>query len=147
MKKVVATGGGFDPLHIGHIRLFNAAKRLGDTLVVILNSDDFLIRKKGYVFMTYHERWEVIVNLKSVDFVIECIDKDQTVAKTLEMLKPDIFAKGGDKNIDNIPESEREVCKRLGIKIVSLVGGRKVQSSSQLIENIIKHYEKRTHKN
>ena len=145
--KTVATCGGFDPIHIGHIRLFNAARKLGDRLVVILNSDAFLIKKKGYAFMPWAERREIIINLKSVDWVIECVDRDQTVARTLELIKPDILAKGGDRNIDNIPKSERDVCKRLGIEVVSLVGGEKVQSSSQLVENVIRNYEKRTHKN
>ena len=147
MKKVVVTSGGFDPIHIGHIRLFNEAKKLGDELVVILNSDNFLMNKKGYVFMSYAQRREIIENFRSVNRIVKCIDKDQTVAKTLELIKPDIFAKGGDRNIDNIPVGEREICKKLNIKVVSLVGGEKVQSSSQLIENIEKRYEKRTYKN
>ena len=135
---IVATGGGFDPLHIGHIRLFKAAKKLGTKLIVILNSDRFLIEKKGYVFMPFEERKEIIENLKDIDVVIDCIDGDQSVARTLKQIQPDIFAKGGDRNIDNIPEAERKVCKELGIKVVSLVGGTKVQSSSDLVNRLNK---------
>ena len=143
MKKTVVVSGGFDPLHIGHIRYFNEARKLGDELVVILNSDNFLIEKKGYVFMPWSERREIIANLRSVDWVVDCIDKDQTVIKTLELLKPAIFAKGGDRMRENIPEVA--VCERLGIKMVFGVGGKKVQSSSQLAEKM--KNEKRAHKN
>ena len=134
--KVVAVSGGFDPVHIGHIRYFKEAKKLGDRLIVILNSDEFLIKKKGYVFMPYKERKEIIENIKYVDKVVKCIDKDETVNKTLSLLKPDIFAKGGDRTIDNIPE--RKVCERLGIKMAFNVGGPKAQSSSWLVNRIIK---------
>ncbi len=133
---VVAVSGGFDPPHFGHIRYFRDAKKLGDKLMVILNTDAFLKRKKGYVFMPFEERKELVESIEYVDEVIECIDKDQTVCKTLELIKPDIFAKGGDRTIDNIPE--REVCERFKIKMIFGVGGEKVQSSSELLKN----YEK-----
>jgi len=128
---VVAVSGGFDPIHIGHIEMLNQARKLGDKLVVILNSDRFLKNKKGYVFMKFKERKAIIENIKSVDKVIPCIDKDQTVCKTLEKLKPDIFANGGDRTRDNIPEVA--VCKKLGIKMIFNVGGKKIQSSSWLV--------------
>lgn len=131
---VVAVSGGFDPLHSGHIKMFNNAKKLGDKLIVILNSDKFLIKKKGYIFMGIKERKKIIENIKAVDKVILCIDKDQTVRKTLERIKPDIFANGGDRARDNIPE--KEVCDRLGIKLVFNVGGKKIQSSSRLVNKI-----------
>ncbi len=131
---IVATSGGYDPLHIGHIRCFKEAKKLGDKLIVILNSDKFLKKKKGYVFMPYKERKEIIESVKYVDKVVGCVDKDQTVCKTLELLKPDIFAKGGDRNLKNIPE--KEVCERLGIKMVFNVGGGKIQSSSWLVDKL-----------
>lgn len=127
----VVVSGGFDPLHIGHIKYFRDAKKLGDKLIVILNTDDFLKKKKGYVFMPFEERKEVVENIRYVEEVVECIDKDQTVCKTLEFLKPHIFAKGGDRTLDNIPE--REICEKLSIKMVFGVGGEKIQSSSWLI--------------
>ena len=133
-KIVVAVSGGFDPLHIGHIRYFKEAKKLGDELVVILNTDNFLIEKKGYFFMTYDQRLELIENYEHiVDRVVKCIDEDQTVCKTLASLKPSIFAKGGDRTLENIPE--REVCEKLGIKMLFGVGGKKIQSSSWLLKN------------
>ena len=131
---VVVVSGGFDPLHVGHIRMFNEAKKLGDRLVVILNSDIFLIEKKGYVFIKFKERKEILENIKSVDKVVPSIDKDQTICKTLERLKPDIFVNGGDRTMDNIPE--KEICKRTGIKMVFSVGGKKIQSSSWLVKKL-----------
>lgn len=132
-KIVVAVSGGFDPLHVGHVKYFNEAKNLGNKLVVILNTDEWLQNKKGYVFMSFNERKEILENLRSVDEVIKCIDRDNTVIKTLMILKPDIFAKGGDRTVENTPE--QEICQKLGIKIVFGVGGNKVQSSSWLIDS------------
>jgi cytidyltransferase-like protein len=138
-KVVVAVCGGFDPIHVGHIRHFKEAKSLGDELVVILNSDDWLRRKKGYVFMPFKDRKEIIESIRYVDRVVPYVeDQTGTVAKTLEKLKPDIFAKGGDRTISNIPKSEIETCRRLGIKIVEGVGGEKIESSSWLLEDAIK---------
>jgi len=136
--KVVVVCGGYDPVHIGHIRQFKAAKALGDKLVVILNSDEWLTRKRGYVFMPYEERKEVLESIRYVDEVVSCIDKDNTVTLSLERLKPDIFAKGGDRTPDNMPKTEIETCRKLGIKIVYGVGGRKMQSSSWLLDRIKK---------
>lgn len=128
--------GGFDPLHKGHVRYLKEAKKLGDVLFVILNSDKFLIKKKGYNFMSFAERKEILEELKCVDSVVKCIDKDQTVCETLKLWKPDIFAKGGDRFYNNVPE--RHVCKELGIEMIFNVGGGKIQSSSDLVEAIPK---------
>lgn len=135
-KVVVAVCGGFDPIHVGHIKHFRDAKKLGDILVVMLNTDDWLTKKKGYIFMSFEERKEIIESIRYVDKVTPVIDTNGSVAKTLEQLKPNIFAKGGDRTLDNIPESELNVCERLGIKIVFGVGGGKVQSSSWLIDKM-----------
>ena len=136
-KIIVAVSGGFDPIHIGHIRYFKEARKLGDKLVVILNTDEFLIKKKGYVFMPFEERKEILESIRWVDEVIPSIDKDQTVCRTLAELKPDIFAKGGDRTLENIPE--RTVCERLGIKMVFGVGGGKFQSSSWLLNKFLEN--------
>jgi len=133
-KRVVATSGGFDPIHIGHIKLLREAKKLGDKLVVLLNTDDWLKKKKGLVFMPYNERKEIIESIKYVDEVVPVIDENGTVAETLAQLKPDIFAKGGDRRAENMPKKELETCQKLRIKIVYNVGGKKIQSSSWLID-------------
>jgi cytidyltransferase-like protein len=138
-KIVVAVCGGFDPIHVGHIRHFKAAKALGDELVVILNSDDWLRRKKGYIFMPFEDRKEIIESIRYVDRVIPYVqDETGSVAKTLEQIKPDVFAKGGDRTISNIPKLEIETCRRLCIKVVEGVGGGKIESSSWLVKDVIK---------
>ncbi len=128
---VVATSGYFNPLHIGHLRCLQAAKKLGTKLVVIINSDDQVRVKGSAAFMPEKERMEIVKALKPVDEIVLSVDKDLTVCKSLELVKPDIFAKGGDRTLDNIPEVP--VCEKLGIKMVFGVGGGKVQSSSWLI--------------
>ena len=133
----VATSGYFDILHEGHIELFEQAKALGDRLIVILNTDKQSILKKGFVFMTQESRKKIIESIKWVDEVVYSIDEDTTQCKTLEMLKPNIFAKGGDRTKEEIPEAE--ICKQLGIKIVDGLGG-KVQASSDLLEKFYKNY-------
>ncbi len=140
MKKkgrVVAVSGGWDPLHIGHIRLFNAAKKLGSELVVIINNDNWLHTKKGYSFMSESERKELIEALRAVDRVVltshQKGDTDRSVCRELRQLKPDLFANGGDRQADNIPEYD--LCKELGIEMVFGLGrGGKIQSSSWLLE-------------
>jgi len=134
MKKrlvTVAVSGAFDPIHVGHVRYIREAAKLGDRLVVILNGDDFLLRKKGFVFRPFEDRKEILENIKGVDEVIASIDEDQTVCKTLEMVKPDIFAKGGDRTgPENIPEVE--TCRKIGSKLVTNVGGGQIRSDSDL---------------
>lgn len=138
MKKVVAVSGGFDPVHIGHIRMFQEAKKLGDELVVILNNDNWLTDKKGKPFMSQEERKEVIEAIKGVDRVVitdhKPGDPDRSVCRTLAKIKPHVFANGGDRKPDGDPVPEVALCKELNIKLVYNVGvGGKVQSSSWLI--------------
>ena len=136
---VVAVSGGFDPVHIGHVRMFSEAKKLGDKLVVILNNDNWITKKKGGAFMPDHERKEVIEALAMVDKVIVSLHPenpaDMSVCKELELLRPDIFANGGDrKNENDIPEAA--VCKQYNIEMVFNVGkGGKIQSSSWLLDH------------
>jgi cytidyltransferase-like protein len=132
-EKIVTVSGGFDPVHIGHIRMIREASKLGK-LIVILNNDAFLIRKKGRAFMPLEERKEILENIKGVDSVFISIDEDDSVCKSLEAIKPDIFANGGDRK-DESEIREADVCKRLGIEMVFNVGGGKIQSSSWLIES------------
>ena len=133
-KITVMVSGGFDPIHIGHIKMFEEAKKLGDKLVVIVNSDRFLKTKKGYAFMTLKERMMIIKSISCVDEVIRCCDSDQTVCRTLTVHRPDIFANGGDRKKGNIPEYD--VCKRFGIEMRFNVGGSKQQSSSKLVKAV-----------
>ena|SRR3990167_582948 len=127
----VAASGYFDPLHIGHLEYLARAKDCGDNLIVIVNNDRQTTLKKGRPFMNEDERLAIIQSLRWVDSVSLSIDKDLSVCKSLARLKPDIFAKGGDRTIDNIPE--RETCEKLGIKIITGLG-KKRQSSSVLVE-------------
>ena len=137
--KTVVVSGGFDPVHIGHLQLFEEAKKLGDHLIVIVNSDKFLEEKKNFVFMPLIERKQIILGFSCVDEVIDSIDEDHTVRKTLQKLstnrKIDIFANGGDrKNLEDIPEYE--ICKKNKIEMIFDVGGGKIQSSSDLTKTI-----------
>jgi cytidyltransferase-like protein len=128
--KIVAVSGGFDPVHIGHVRMFKDAASMGK-LVVILNTDDFLLRKKGYIFMPLDERREIIESIKYVDRTVVSVDDDDSVCKTLAMLKPDVFANGGDR-ASRSDIRETEICGELGIEMVFGIGGDKIQSSSEL---------------
>ena len=139
---VVAVSGGFDPVHIGHVRLFERAKALGDKLVVILNNDNWLKKKKHHIFMPQHERAEVIAALKAVDEVVvtnhpENAD-DMTVSDALRQIRPHIFANGGDRPEATHPPKEVAVCKEIGTEMVFNIGdGGKVQSSSWLLERYL----------
>lgn len=135
-KIVVAVSGGFDPIHPGHVRLFKDAKALGDKLIVILNNDNWVRAKKGYVFMSAKERKEVIQSIRYVDEVFITKHKhdpeDMSVTEALREIRPDIFANGGDRTRKNVPEDA--VCSRIGCKMAFNVGtGGKIQSSSELV--------------
>ena len=142
-KKVVITSGFFNPLHIGHINLIKEAKKLGDFLVVIVNSDEQVKIKGSIPFMPEQERIEIIKALRYADDVILAVDKDKTVAETLIAIAKKypgselFFAKGGDRNSGNIPENEVKACKDFNITVINNVGGNKVQSSSWLLNNTV----------
>ena len=141
-KKIVAVSGGFDPIHIGHVRMFEEAKKFGDHLVVILNNDNWLRAKKGYVFMGEKERKEVIKALRMVDevFVTKHAKNpnDMSVCRELRLVRPHVFANGGDRRPDVDPVPEVGVCKEIACKMVYNVGpGGKVQSSSWLLANYL----------
>jgi len=135
---IVMVSGGFDPIHIGHIRYFQAAKKLGDKLVVVINNDHWYKVKGRPVFMPDKERKEIIEAIGCVDKVIlsghKKGTKDISVCEEIKKIKPNIFANGGDRFSHNIPEYK--LCKELGIKMVFNVGhGGKVRSSSELLNN------------
>lgn len=135
MKIVIATGG-FDPIHSGHIAYLRAAKELGDWLLVGINSDAWLERKKGRAFMPFAERENILYNIKSVDAVYGFDDSDGSACQLLEWVKKQfpyaefVFANGGDRTKENIPEMSVE-----GIEFVFGVGGEdKANSSSWILE-------------
>tara|TARA_R110002110_G_scaffold213236_7_gene426445 strand:- start:1748 stop:2212 length:465 start_codon:yes stop_codon:yes gene_type:complete len=130
---VVAVSGGFDPIHVGHVQMILDAGRGGSEVLIIANSDEWLMRKKGYVFMPFEERAEILRAIKGVAHVSHVDDSDGTVCEALRRLKPREFANGGDRKSDNVPEVQ--VCKELGIYMRWNVGGGKVQSSSELVKN------------
>ena len=127
---------------MGHVELMERAKELGDVLVVIVNNDEQVKVKGSIPFMSEEERVKLIKGLRYPDEVFLSIDKDASVSKSLEQVCKKypgkvFFAKGGDRNIGNIPETEREVCERFGVKVINNVG-EKIQSSSWLLKNVVK---------
>lgn len=144
-KIVVAVSGGFDPLHIGHVELFEEAKKLGDQLVVIVNNDNWLRAKKRHIFMSQKERKKILEALRVVDKVILTTHpknpKDMSVCRELEKIKPDIFANGGDRTKKNIPEVA--TCEKIHCRMVFGVGpSGKMQSSSWLLSDYVKKISK-----
>ena len=125
--------GGFDPVHAGHIRMIRDAANFGD-VIIIANSDDWLFRKKGFVFMTFDQRAEILNAIKGVILVDSVDDTDGTVCEAIRRHEPTFFANGGDRRKTNTPEVD--VCKELGIKLLWGVGGdKKLASSSDLVQN------------
>ena len=131
MRKIMVSGG-FDPIHVGHVRMILDASKYGD-VIVVANSDDWLLRKKGYIFMPWEERAEIIESIRGVAKVHRVDDEDNTVCEAILRLKPDAFANGGDRKGNNTPEVA--LCEDLGIKLLWNIGGEKIQSSSELVSN------------
>lgn len=134
-RKIVLCTGGFDPIHRGHIDYFNAARALGDMLVVGVNSDAWLIRKKGSAFMPLDDRITIIQNLRMVSHCILFNDDNDTALdaiKNVQMIYPTdhiIFANGGDrKSLDMLPERSAK-----NVEFVFSIGGDKTRSSSDLL--------------
>lgn len=141
---LVVTSGGFDPMHVGHLRCLQESALIAKEkkvfkekkikFAVIVNSDGFLIRKKGKPFMPADERMEIIAGIDGVDYVVPWDDETQTVVGALGVLRPLFFTKGGDRDSSaNVPEFE--LCEKIGCTVLFGVGGCKIQSSSWLIES------------
>lgn len=133
LGKIVCTSGGFDPIHPGHTSCIIESKQFGDTLVVIVNGDDFLRNKKGKPFMNLATRCKIVSSIRNVDYVIPFeISNNSTVSEALRLIRPHVFTKGGDRtDLSNIPEWV--VCQELNIEIKTQVGLSKVWSSSDFL--------------
>lgn len=139
LGKIVATSGGYDPIHPGHISCIIESKKYGDTLVVIVNGDSFLTTKKGRPFQNLETRSLIVSGIREVDYVIPFeIENDQTVTRALQLIKPHIFTKGGDRiNEQTIPEWQ--ACEENNIQIITGVGHEKKWSSSWFLEAWNRH--------
>jgi D-beta-D-heptose 7-phosphate kinase/D-beta-D-heptose 1-phosphate adenosyltransferase len=141
-ENIVMTSGGFDPMHVGHLRCLQesaviAASLPSGRLAVVVNGDGFLLRKKGYAFMPEAERAEIIAGVSGVDYVVLWDDGSQFVSGAVEILKPVFFTKGGDRtSSENVPEFQ--ICEKIGCKVLFGIGGGKIQSSSVLVESVSK---------
>ena len=134
-NKTIMVSGGFDPVHIGHIRMIIEASKYGD-VIVVANSDSWLFRKKGFVFMEFEQRAEILAAIKGVIKVSGVDDSDGTVCEAIRRLKPDYFANGGDRKKHNTPE--QTVCDELGVEMLWSVGGDdKANSSSDLVDRVM----------
>ena len=137
-EKIIIVSGYFNPLHKGHIELFNKAKKRGDKLFVIVNNDYQRELKGSNKFMNQQERLLIVNELSVTDYVILSVDNDKTVCKSLEKISNKFgiknelyFANGGDQNNKRIPEIS--VCNKLGIQLIDGLGD-KIQSSSWLLK-------------
>ncbi len=129
-RKLIAISGGFDPVHVGHVQMIEEAAQLGDVMVIV-NSDEWLLLKKGYKFMPWSEKAYIMGQFKGVVKVVFVDDSDGSVCEALRTHRPDAFANGGDRKTNNTPEMD--VCEELGIELLWNIGGEKIQSSSDLV--------------
>lgn len=137
LGKIVATSGGYDPIHPGHVSSIIKSKKYGDTLVVLVQSDYFLSVKKGRPFQNVETRCLIVSGIQEVDYVIPFEDRSsQGMEKALDTLKPDVFTKGGDRmSINELPAAEVEALKKNNIQVVFGVGESKKWSSSWFLED------------
>lgn len=131
---IVCTSGGFDPVHPGHLSCILESRRFGDTVIVIVNGDGFLTRKKGKPFQDLTTRCQILSFARGADFIVPFeIDNDQTVTEALRRIKPHVFTKGGDRcSPESLPEWD--VCREFGIRVEFEVGAPKHWSSSDFLK-------------
>lgn len=130
----VAVAGGWDPLHPGHIRHMKLAKKLGDQLIVIVDNDQNLIAKKGFRYYPLEWRVELLQDYSFIDQVIPNIDLSGCCAETLRMIRPNIFAKGGDRTPTSMPQAEIDVCREIHCEIIYGVGEIVSSSTKRALE-------------
>jgi len=137
-RPTVMVSGGFDPVHVGHIKMIREAADHGD-VIVIANSDNWLHRKKGFHFMDFQSRYEILDSIKGVILVDSVNDDDGTVCEAIKRHKPTYFANGGDRGKSNTPE--QDVCESLGIKLLWGIGGDEKMASSQDLVKRSRNFE------
>jgi len=132
-KKIIFTNGCFDLIHVGHLRTFNEAKKMGDLLVVGINSDRSVKALKGETrpLISEQERAELISALKPVDYVI--IFDEMNASRLLDTIKPDVYVKGGDYTLDNLPEKDSIIRSKIEVKFIPLVAGI---STTELVKRV-----------
>ena len=137
-NKLIILSGGFDPVHKGHIRMFKAASKLGE-VIIGLNSDNWLLRKKNKYFMSFHERTEILESIKYISKVIPFNDFDDTAINLIKDVinlysntSKIFFGNGGDRTVTTTPELD--YCKGNNIEMLWNLGGDKIQSSSDLLK-------------
>ena len=127
----IILSGGFDPIHSGHIKMIQDARMMGFHVIIVLNSDEWLLRKKGFFFQTFEERKLILNSLTHVHCVVPAIDQDDTVLGSLMELRPEAFGNGGDRTCDTTPE--KEWCEQNGVEMVYGLGGNHKSNSSSTI--------------
>ena len=143
MSNIVLVTGGFDPIHSGHISYLKEASKLGSKLIVGLNSDEWLTRKKGNYFLPFKERATILKSIKYVNKVISFDDTDNTANKVIGLARTFgkgkvIFANGGDREKNNVPEIDTWGSNPQ-VEFVFGVGGNKTNSSSDILNNYVQN--------
>mgnify|MGYP003634523049 CR=1 FL=1 len=137
-KPTVMVSGGFDPVHAGHIRMIREAAQYGD-VIIVANSDAWLYRKKGFVFMEYDRRIEILNAIKGVIKVDSVDDTDDTVCEAIRRIQPTYFANGGGRGDKNTPEVD--VCNELNIKLLWSIGGNEKLGNYHKLEKKTRDFE------
>lgn len=133
-NQTIALSGGFDIIHPGHIRMIKGAQNFG-RVIILLNSDEWILKKRGIVMMPWHERKEILLSIKGIETVERVNDTDGTVCEALKRLRPNVFGNGGLRVDRNTPE--RQLCNDLGIVCVwGLGGGERDAYSNDILEKI-----------